>query len=80
MLDAAGAGLVLFARFFGADTPETRRRALAIMRGVYAAVFLVGAIFLYAAVSSAPAQPRIAVRALIFMALGFGGLAMSRVR
>ena len=34
-----------------ADTPETRRRATAIMRTVYAGVLLVGAVFLYAAFS-----------------------------
>ena len=50
----AVAGLVLFARPFGADTEETRRRARRIMRGVYVAVLLVGGFFLYAAFSSRP--------------------------
>ncbi len=74
----AVAGLVLFARAFTADTPETRRRATAIMRGVYAVVLLVGAGFLYAAFSRTPVQARVAVQAAIFIALGLGGLAMSR--
>ena len=43
----AAAGLVLFARSFGADTVDTRRRARTIMRGVYAAVLLIGGVFLY---------------------------------
>jgi hypothetical protein len=73
-------GLVLFARAFTADTPQTRRRATAIMRGVYLAVLLLGGIFLYVAFSSSPVQARVAVQATIFMALGLGGLLMSRWR
>jgi multisubunit Na+/H+ antiporter MnhB subunit len=76
----AAAGLVLFARRFGADTEETRRRARAIMRGVYAAVLLIGGIFLYVAFSSQPVQPRTAVQATIFIALGLGGLVVGRWR
>jgi len=76
----AAAGLVLFARAFGADTTETRRRARAMMRGVYAVVLLVGGVFLYAAFSSAPVQARTAVQAAIFIALGTGGLLMGRSR
>jgi hypothetical protein len=72
----AAAGLVLFARRFGADTEETRRQARAVMRGVYAAVLLVGGVFLYAAFSSTPVQARTAVQAAIFIALGGGGLLM----
>jgi dipeptide/tripeptide permease len=75
---AAAAGLVLFARAFTADTPETRRRATAVMRAVYAGVLAVGAAFLYTAFAGEQVQPRIAVQAAIFMALGLGGLAMSR--
>jgi len=70
------AGLVLFARSFGEDTADTRRRARTIMRGVYATVLLMGGLFLYVAVSSTPIQPRTAVQAAIFIALGAGGLLM----
>jgi POT family proton-dependent oligopeptide transporter len=70
------AGLVLFARSFGADTEDTRRRARGIMRGVYATVLLMGGFFLYVAFSSTPVQPRTAVQAAIFIALGVGGLLM----
>src|SRR5512136_276626 len=50
----AMAGLVVFARRFGTDTEETRRRARVVMRGVYAVVLLVGGAFLYGAFSSTP--------------------------
>ena len=74
----AAIGLVMFARAFGPDTPSTRRRALAVMRGVYAAILLLGLGFLYVAFSSTPVQPRVAVQALIFVTLGVGGLVYSR--
>jgi POT family proton-dependent oligopeptide transporter len=76
----AAAGLVLFARVFGPDTPSTRQRALVVMRGVYAAVLLLGLVFLYSAFSSTPVQARVAVQALIFVALGVGGLVFSRAK
>jgi proton-dependent oligopeptide transporter, POT family len=76
----AAAGLVLFARRFGADTEETRRQARAVMRGVYAAVLLVGGVFLYVAFSSTPVQARTAVQAAIFIAIGTGGLLVGRSR
>ncbi len=76
----AAASLVIFARRFGADTEETRRRARAIMQGVYATVLVVGAAFLYVAFSSTPAQARTAVQAAIFIALGAGGLVVGRRR
>jgi dipeptide/tripeptide permease len=76
----AAAGLVLFARGFTADTPETRRRARAIMRGVYAAVLAMGFAFLYVAFSQTPVQARTAVQASIFIVLGVGGLLMGRSR
>jgi dipeptide/tripeptide permease len=74
----AAAGLVVFARVFGPDTPATRRRALVVMRVVYAAILMLGLVFLYTAFTSAPVQPRVAVQALIFVTLGAGGLAYSR--
>jgi len=76
----AAAGLVLFARGFGADSSETRRRAHVIMRVVYGGVLLLGAFFLYVAVSSTPVQARVAVQAAIFMGLGSLGLVAGRSR
>jgi hypothetical protein len=71
---------VLFARRFGADTEDTRRRAAVIMRGVYTAVLLLGGVFLYVAFSSTPVQARTAVQATILIALGGGGLVVGRAR
>ncbi len=73
-------GLVLFARAFTKDNAETRARARAIMRGVYALLIALGALFLYFAFASSPIQPRVAVQALIFVLLGSGGLVMSRAK
>jgi hypothetical protein len=50
------------------------------MRAVYGVILLLGAAFLYYSFSSTPAQPRVAVQAVIFMALGVGGLFVSRGR
>jgi hypothetical protein len=81
VLDVVAAlGLVLFARRYGTDTAETRKSAGRVMRGVYALIAALGAAFLYVAFSSSPIQPRIAVQSLIFLALGLGGLAMTRAR
>jgi proton-dependent oligopeptide transporter, POT family len=74
----AAAGLILFARWFGKDTPQTRLRAQLVMFGVYGVVFLLGGGFLYYALVSTPVQPRMAVQAIIFLALGAGGLMMNR--
>jgi proton-dependent oligopeptide transporter, POT family len=70
----AAVGLILFARAFTADTPETRRKARVVMSGVYALVLLVGIGFFYAAVSAEGAQYRTLVQSIIFLALGAGGL------
>jgi POT family proton-dependent oligopeptide transporter len=75
---AAAACLVLFARVFGPDTPDTRRRALGVMRVVYTVILLIGGGFLYYAFAQGEVQPRMAVQALIFMALGLGGLMVGR--
>jgi POT family proton-dependent oligopeptide transporter len=77
---AAAACLVLFARVFGPDTPDTRRRALGVMRVVYTVILLIGGGFLYYAFAQGEVQPRMAVQALIFMALGLGGLMVGRGR
>jgi hypothetical protein len=76
----AAVGLILFARAFTADTPDTRRKARAVMRGVYVLVLLVGVAFCYVAFSSSPVQYRTLVQSIIFLALGTGGLIVSVVR
>ena len=73
----AAGGLVLFFRKFGADTPETRRAGA--MQGVYAPVLLLGGVFLVVGLAT-PVQSRTVVQALIFVALGVGGLLVGRRR
>jgi dipeptide/tripeptide permease len=78
-LDAiAAVGLILFARAFAADTPETRRRARVVMSFVYGLVLLIGIGFFYSAVSAEGAQYRTLVQSLIFLALGAGGLVVGQ--
>jgi len=76
----AAAGLILFAKRFGTDTPETRRGARTVMDVVYGAILLLGGWFLYTAFTSSPVNARTAVQALIFLFLGIGGLVMNRRR
>jgi len=73
-------GLVAFARAFSADTPETRARAARVMNGVYALIGVLGVAFIAFAALAEPFQYRTAVQALIFLALGGGGLVMNRRR
>ena len=70
----AAAGLILFARAFGTDSPDTRRRARPIMNVVYGLILLLGGVFLY----YAGGNTRTIVQALIFVGLGVGGLLMNR--
>jgi len=82
--------LVMFARRFGVDTPDTRRRARSAMYVVYTLVVLLGAVFLCVAfwprltgaltgtAAEKPTDYKTAVQALIFLALGTGGLLMNR--
>jgi POT family proton-dependent oligopeptide transporter len=74
----AAVGLILFARAFTADTPDTRRRATSVMRAVYALIAVMGVAFAYVAFSSDPVQYRTAVQAIIFLLLGAGGILVSR--
>jgi len=71
-------GLVLFARRFTANTEATRRQATRIMTGVYAAIAALGFLFIFTALASDPIKPRVAVQAVIFIALGASGLIMNR--
>jgi proton-dependent oligopeptide transporter, POT family len=76
----AAAGLIVFARAFTADTPDTRRRARIVMLFVYLGVALVGVAFLALAFLSSPVQYRTLVQSLIFLALGAGGFVVSLKR
>ncbi len=80
-LDAlAVVGLVFFARRLGEDTPKTRRTARALMHMVYVVVMLLGAFFVYHATTVPTTDYKELVQALIFMAIGAGGLRMNRAR
>jgi hypothetical protein len=70
-------GLILFARSFGEDTPDTRHRARRVMFGVYGLILLLGLAFAVYAFTASPIQVRTAVQSLIFLALGGGGLAVN---
>jgi proton-dependent oligopeptide transporter, POT family len=73
-------GLAVFARKFGENTSDTRRRARTIMYGVYVLLAALGAAFLYFGVSTDPMNYRKVVQATIFLVLGVGGLFMNRER
>jgi dipeptide/tripeptide permease len=79
VLDACAAGgLILFFRKFGEDTEATRNRARRLMLGVYALIAALGLAFGYFALAGEAVQYKILVQALIFVALGSGGLLVSR--
>jgi hypothetical protein len=78
-LDAGAAGaLVLFFRRFGEDTPDTRLRAARTMRLVYGLIVLLGLAFLVIGLTAHPVQVRTVVQAVIFVALGIGGMVINR--
>ena len=79
VLDVCAAGaLVLFFRKFETDTPATRRSAARAMRLVYGLIILLGGIFLAVGLSGSPVQYRTVVQAVIFVALGTGGIVVNR--
>lgn len=78
-LDAvAVVGLILFARHLGEDTRKTRFTARILMYVVYTLVAALGAFFLYRATAAATTDYKTMVQAVIFMAIGAGGLLMNR--
>jgi POT family proton-dependent oligopeptide transporter len=70
----AALGLILFFRKFGTDTADTRRRAGRAMFIVYIMIALLGLLFLFMGLFAQPIQYRTVVQAIIFLALGLGGL------
>ncbi len=73
----AAAAMIWFARAFGVDSADTRRKAAWAMVGVYAVIALLGVGFLVFALTSTPVQYKTVVQATIFLALGGAGLWLS---
>ncbi len=72
-------GLLFFSKALGKDTPATRAKARVLMNVVYVLILLLGALFLYLALSVSPMDYKSVIQALIFLILGGGGLVMNRV-
>ncbi|MBI5509453.1 MAG: MFS transporter [Deltaproteobacteria bacterium] len=78
VLDVGAAlGLYAFARFLGTDTDGTRRKARTIMTTIYGVLLAAGLGFVLLAVTATPMQPKTLVQALLFVALGIGGLVIT---
>jgi hypothetical protein len=72
--------LLFFAKRLGEDNASTRRTARTLMYIVYSAIAVLGLLFFVQATTATPAEYRTMVQALIFLALGAGGLLMNRGR
>ncbi len=70
----AALGLILFFRKFGVDTVDTRRRAARAMNVAYALIALLGVAFLVSGLTAEETEFRTVLQAIIFLALGSGGL------
>jgi dipeptide/tripeptide permease len=73
----AAAGLILYDRFFAADTPETNEKARKIMLGIYVLLLAAGALFVWTAVAGPEVSYKTLVQAVIMLVLGGGGAAVS---
>jgi hypothetical protein len=72
--------LIFFARRLGEDNASTRRTARGLMYVVYAAIGLLGVFFLIQGATAAPMDYKTVVQALIFLAIGAGGILMNLAR
>jgi dipeptide/tripeptide permease len=71
-------GLMVYNRTCAVDTPEANRRARRIMKGIYVALVLIGAWFLYdSAFRGETIAYRTMVQAVIMLLLGATGLAIT---
>jgi len=71
------AGLLLYNRFFAADTPAAAAAARKIMIGIYGGFVLLGAWFLYSSVTAEEIAYRTLVQAAIMLLIGAGGITIS---
>lgn len=72
------AGLVLYNKYFAADTPETNARARTIMIGVYSALIILGSFFVYSSLLSDEISYKTLVQATIMLLIGAGGIFISK--
>ncbi len=71
-------GLLLYNRFFAVDTPAARRKARAIMSGVYSLLLFAGCWFLYTSIFTGDTIVyKTMIQALIMLLIGAGGLSIS---
>jgi dipeptide/tripeptide permease len=74
----AAGGLILYNRYFAADTPENNTRARQVMTVLYSVFFLVGVYFVYTSVAwREEIAYRSLVQATIMVLLGGSGLAVT---
>ena len=71
-------GLVLYNKYFAADTPETNARARRIMMGVYTALIILGGFFVYLSLTSEEISYKTLVQATIMLLIGAGGIYISK--
>jgi dipeptide/tripeptide permease len=73
----AAVGLVVYDRVFAQDTPRTRELARKVMLAIYLLLLGGGLTFVRSAMSGPELSPKTLVQALIMLALGAGGTAVS---
>jgi len=73
----ASIGMILYNRWFAADTPRTNALARTIMTGVYGVLVLLGGWFLYLSVKGDAVAYKTLVQAGILLVLGAGGFVTS---
>ncbi len=73
----AALGLLLYNKYFSADTPETNAKARTIMIGVYSALIIMGVWFVVLSLSKETVSYKTLVQAAIMLLIGSGGISIS---
>ncbi len=74
----AALGLLLYNKYFSANTPETNAKARTIMIGVYSTLIIVGVWFTILSLSKENISYKTLVQAAIMLVIGSGGIFISR--
>ncbi len=74
----AALGLLLYNKYFSADTPETNAKARTIMIGVYSTLIIIGVWFVVLSLSKETVSYKTLVQATIMLLIGSGGIFISR--